>query len=178
MRKICVLLLVFFQVLYINAQELVQNNEDTKVDFKIKNLGFYVDGTFSDISITSNFNSNNLSNSYIKGIVKVNTINTDNNKRDAHLRRADFFDVVNYEFIELESIEFEKETQNKYKLIAKLTIKKVTKTIVIPIEIVETKNSIRLTANFDINRLDYEVGESSFVMSDTVKIEIIYSGKK
>ena len=48
----------------------------------------------------------------------------------------------------------------------------------VPMEIINSNNSLNLKAYFEINRLDFEVGESSFVMSNTVKINISYTLKK
>ena len=141
-------------------------------------MGFNVDGSFNDVEITTNFNSNDLENSFIKGIIKVNSIDTDNKKRDKHLRTVDYFNVEKFGTIKLTSSKIEKKSANNYHLTAKLTIKKKTKTIVIPLMVTETKNLIKVKSNFSINRLDYGVGESSWVLSDTVKLQIDFTGKK
>lgn len=177
-KKTIVFAFLLITVITVKAQELIQNKEATKVSFKIKNFGVYADGTLPEVIINSNFNTKNLANSYIKGIVKVNAINTENTKRDAHLRKAEFFDVESYPNIILQSTKIEKQSANTYTLTANLTIKKTTKTIVIPIKVVETEKTIQINTNFEINRLDYDVGEDSWVLSDDVKITIVYSAKQ
>ena len=42
-------------LLTLSAQEITQTS--ASVDFKIKNMGFNVDGTFNDVTISTNFNS-------------------------------------------------------------------------------------------------------------------------
>ncbi|MET2983906.1 YceI family protein [Aureibaculum conchae] len=162
--------------LTLSAQEITQTS--ASVDFKIKNMGFNVDGTFNDVTISTNFNSTDLENSYIKGVIKVNSIDTDNKKRDKHLRNKDYFEVEKYGTIKLTSTKIEKKSASKYQLTAKLTIKKTTKTITIPLEVKQTSDSISIKSSFSINRLDFGVGESSWVLSDTVKIKVNFSGKK
>ncbi|MCF6348784.1 MAG: YceI family protein [Flavobacteriaceae bacterium] len=175
--KLQSLLILFFScVVSSNAQQLVQNKAE--VDFKIKNIGMYVDGKFNDVAINSNFNSENLNESYINTTIKVNSINTKNTKRDKHLLSDDYFDAASYEDIKLKTTKIEKVSENKYKLIAKLTIKETTKRIVIPLQVNENEESITIRSNFNINRRDYKVGGSSWILSNTVKIEIVYIAKK
>ncbi|QCX37748.1 YceI family protein [Aureibaculum algae] len=171
------LIIVFcLSVFSVSSQELTQNS--ASVDFKIKNMGFNVDGFFSDVKIATNFKSNDLENSYIKGVINVTSIDTDIKKRDKHLLTADYFEAETFPFIKLSSKKIERKASNKYLLTASLTIKKTTKTIVIPLEIIESANSIAIKSSFSINRLDYEVGTSSWVLSDIVKIQINYTGNK
>ncbi|MDY7395770.1 YceI family protein [Aureibaculum sp. 2210JD6-5] len=174
--RIVINILFFLSLCSVSAQE--QSLGPPAIEFKIKNMGFYVDGTFNKVNISTNFDADNLDNSYIKGVIQVSSIDTDNKKRDKHLRTADYFDVEKFSTIKLTSTKIEKKSGNKYQLTAKLTIKKTTKTIVIPLEVRETKSLILFKSNFSINRLDYGVGESSWVMSDTVKIEVNFVDKK
>ncbi len=169
--------LIFFIciVFLISEGSLAQNST---VDFKIKNIGMYVDGKFKDVTINSNFNKENLENSYINATIKVNSITTENAKRDKHLLSDDFFDATNYPTIKLESTKIEKVSENSYRLKAKLTIKKTTKKIVIPLEILKNNESITIKSNFKLNRRDYSVGGSSWVLSNTVKIKIVYITKE
>ncbi len=176
MRFISFLTLFLIVIFNSGGQQLVQNNAE--VDFKIKNIGMYVDGKFNDVAINSNFNIERLDESYINAVIKVNSINTKNTKRDKHLLSDDYFDAANYEDIKLKTAKIEKVSENKYKLIAKLTIKETTKRIVIPLQVNENEESIIIRSNFNINRRDYKVGGSSWILSNTVKIEIIYIAKK
>ncbi len=57
------------------------------------------------------------------------SINTEDEKRDGHLRSADFFDVAKYPTITFKSKSFKKVDGNKYKLVGDLTMHGVTKTV-------------------------------------------------
>ena len=112
------------------------------------------------------------------GNVAVNTIDTDNQKRDTHLNSEDYFDSKTYPEIKIEATNFKKTSKHKYDVTVNLTIKKTTQSIEVPMEIINNKDGINLKAYFEINRLNFKVGESSFVMSNTVKINIRYTLKK
>jgi len=178
MRIVVFLIFFFVSNAGLIAQELIQNNTNITVTFKIKNIGIYIDGTFSEVTVSSNFKSENLEGSYINATINVNSITTKNAKRDKHLLKDDFFDVANYTTIKLVSSKIEKISENNYKLIANLTIKKTTKSIEIPIEVNENDTSISIKSNFNLNRRDYKVGGKSWVLSNTVKIQIVYAAKK
>ncbi len=178
MKNLCYMILFYLSILSLNAQQLVQINGDTKVNFKIKNFGVNVTGSFSEVDIISYFDHSNLDNSYINTIIKVVSINTGNVKRDEHLFKDDFFDVDNYKYIKLESTKIEKISGTGYKLTAKLSIKNTTKLISIPLEIIENNDSLMLKSNFEINRKDYDVGGNTWVLSNNVKIEVAYKAKK
>jgi len=178
MKLLPLLILFLSHTVTINAQQWNQNTTETKADFKIKNIGMYANGSFAEVAIESNLNTENLKGSYINGIIKVNSINTRNKKRDKHLLANDFFDASKYPNIKLVSTKIEKTSTNHYKLTAKLTIKETTKRIVIPLEISENDASIVIKSNFNLNRRDYNVGGSSWVLSNTVKIQVVYTAKK
>lgn len=178
MKLLSLTILFLISTFNLSAQQFVENKVKTSIDFKIKNIGIYVDGNFNGIIINSNFNKESLETSFINATIKVNSINTNSVKRDKHLLKIDFFDTANYKTIKLVSTKIEKKVENKYSLTAKLTIKNITKSIVIPLAIEESKEEIIIRSNFNINRRDYNVGGRSWVLSNTVKIQIIYTVKK
>jgi len=178
MKNLCYMTFFYLSILSLNAQQLVQINEDTKVNFKIKNFGVYVTGSFSEVDIISNFDHSNLDNSHINAIIKVGSINTGNVKRDEHLFKDDFFDVDNFKHIKLESSKIEKLSGTGYKLTAKLSIKNTTKLISLPLEIIENNDSLMIKSNFEINRKDYDVGGNTWVLSNIVKIQVVFNAKK
>ena len=178
MRLLPILILFFSCNLSLNAQSIDQDSIVTSVDFRIKNIGMYVNGNFNEISIKSNFNSQNLKDSYINAIIKVSSINTKNEKRDKHLLKNDFFDAAKYPEIKLTSTKIEKISDNKYKLSARLIIKNITKDIEIPLDFQDNDKSIIIKSSFKLNRREFNVGGSSWILSNTVKIKVAYTLEK
>ncbi|MGZ3852461.1 MAG: YceI family protein, partial [Flavisolibacter sp.] len=71
-------------------------DKGSKIEFKVKNLGFTVSGSFSGIGGNIFFDPQNLSSSSINVSVDASTVNTDNSMRDDHLRGDSYFDVTKY----------------------------------------------------------------------------------
>jgi len=162
----------------INAQQLEQNRLETKVEFTINNFGVSVDGEFKEVQITSFFDKNYLSTSFIRAKIKVKSIYTESKKRDDHLLELDYFGESDYPEIIFQTTKIKKISENEYQLTADLTIKKTTKIIEIPIEIIENEDLITMKSEFIINRKDYNVGGKSWVLSDNVKIKVVYIANK
>jgi polyisoprenoid-binding protein YceI len=63
--------------------------------------------------------------------IDVNSLNTDNEMRDKHLKSADFFDAEKYPTITFKSTSFKKVSGNQYKLVGDLTFHGVTKQVIL-----------------------------------------------
>ena len=177
MKKLLFITLLILSIFNLNAQQRSQNKTETKVEFKIKNFGVDVKGSFSEVDIVSYFDPSNIGDSYINAIIKISSINTGNVKRDKHLFKEDFFDVDNFKYIKLESSKIEKISETSYILEGELTIKNTSKLISIPLELTENDDSLLIKSNFIIKRKDYSVGGNIWVLGNNVKIIVVYKAK-
>ena len=150
---------------------LIFSFSKAQVDFKIRNLGVNVDGHFNSYNINADFDTKG-DLIAVNASVNVKSIETGIEKRDKHILEDDYFDAEKHQKILLETIEVKKESTDRYKLKAKLTIKGKSKTVDIPISVLRKDNKAIIEAYFEINRKDYGVGGSSLVMSKTVKITV------
>jgi polyisoprenoid-binding protein YceI len=173
------LFLLFFLIFFSGiAQEFKQKDSETKVEFTIRNFGVNVDGDFSDVNISTNFNAESLAESYLNAEIKVKSIATGIESRDEHLLEEDYFDEPNHKWIRLKSTAFRKTSDADFTMIGDLTIKGITKQIQIPLKVSESEDQISIQSYFEINRRDFNVGGGSLIMSKTVKIEVVYSGTR
>lgn len=101
------------------------------------------------------------SDAKVEFTVDVNSINTDNEKRDNHLRSEDFFDAAHYPKATFTATSMKKVGANKYKLIGDLTIRGITKKVTWDVTFKgQTKDPWGNTragfvAETTINRFDY-----------------------
>ncbi len=171
MKKLLIIFCFNLLIFNVLAQTEWKLATGSTVTFVIKNAGLKVDGKLEGLQTTIKFDSPNLATSSIEASLETTTINTDNKTRDGHLRKEDYFDVAKYPKMSIKSVSFSKDGSN-YKGKFKLTIKGVTKEIEIPFSYIENGNSATFKGSFTINRLDYKVGGSSWVMSDNVIISL------
>jgi polyisoprenoid-binding protein YceI len=165
--------LLFIPILFIIATgaAFAQGNAaigHSTITFQIKNLGINTHGSIGGLKAEAKFNPADLPGSAIEASVDVNTINTDNEKRDHHLKSDDFFDVAKYPLIKLKSISFKHKSGSNYVGVFSLTIKDKTKQVEIPF----SYNADSFKGEFKINRRDYGIGGSSMIMADEVTITI------
>lgn len=102
------------------------------------------------------------SDAKINFTVDVNSLNTDNDMRDKHLKSDDFFNAEKFPAIKFQSTSFTPAGSNKYKLAGNLTIRDVTKPVVFDVTYGGTVNSMGKTkvgfkAKTTIDRFDYNL---------------------
>ncbi|HEY2581125.1 MAG TPA: YceI family protein [Mucilaginibacter sp.] len=142
------------------------------ITFQIKNVGISTAGSIGGLIANVQFNPNDLPSSNISASADVNTINTDNDDRDSHLKSEDFFDVAHFPQISLKSVSFKHKSGTRYQGTFNLTIKGKTKLVELPFAYTDKGNTVVFQGNFKMNRLDFGVGESSMVLSDEVAVNI------
>ncbi len=140
-------------------------------------------GSFSDYDGTISFDPNDLVASKIEITVKAASIDTRNEKRDEHLKGADFLDAEKFPAVTFVSKSIAKEGDT-YTLTGDLTLKGVTKEITVPAEISGPVTSpmggtaIGINANFKVNRQDYGVSfnktldNGGLMVSDDVNLDV------
>ncbi|HYF02686.1 MAG TPA: YceI family protein [Patescibacteria group bacterium] len=143
-----------------------------------------VDGRFGKVEGAIQGTKDDFSDATATITIDVNSINTDNEKRDGHLKSADFFDVANHPNITFKANNFKKVKGNQYKITGDLTMRGVTKKITMDAQHLGNKKdgygNMRSfwKANFAVNRQDYGVswknttqaGEA--VVGDEVRMKI------
>ncbi|WP_207421033.1 YceI family protein [Desertivirga brevis] len=102
----------------------------SSVKFSVEHLVISeVEGQFKKFDGNILSKSPDFSNAEINFTVDVNSIDTDNDSRDKHLKSADFFDVEKYPNMSFKSTSFKKVSGNKYLLVGNLTLHGVTKPV-------------------------------------------------
>jgi polyisoprenoid-binding protein YceI len=128
-----------------------------------------VDGKFTSFAGSINKDDANFLKSRISVTVKTQSIDTDDTKRDDHLRTADFFDVAQFPDASFISTKIEAAGDKRFQLHGDLTIRGKLRPVVF--ELIE-KEPGTYEASTELNRLDYGVGESSMMIGNQVKLTI------
>lgn len=143
-----------------------------------------VRGSFETFSGTIEFDEEDPAASTVDIEIDAASINTGEDQRDGHLRSADFLDVANHPTLTFYSTEVEQTGDSRGKLIGDLTIRGVSRQVVLDVEYAGTAKSPwgTMSAGFSaattINRKDWGLNwnqvleTGGFLVSDEIKIEI------
>ncbi|NQU32343.1 MAG: YceI family protein [Bacteroidetes bacterium] len=120
-----------------------------------------VEGNFSTYEGSVSTTKSDFSDASVNFTINVSSIYTDDEKRDEHLRGADFFDVEKNPNITFKSTSIKKVSENKYKITGNFTMLGVTKEITLDAKYGgtindpwgNTKAGIKVTGT--INRTDW-----------------------
>ncbi|MCF8448553.1 MAG: YceI family protein [Taibaiella sp.] len=123
-------------MLFVAAGATAQSAKWT-VDASHSNVKFSVnhlvvsemEGSFKKFDGTIDATSEDFNNAQINFTVDVNSINTENEMRDKHLKSDDFFNAEKFPQMTFKSTSFKKTKGNNYALEGNLTIRDVTKKV-------------------------------------------------
>lgn len=137
--------------------------DHTNIGFKVRHLMVSnVRGSFDKHTGVVDINDKDITKSKVEVTIDTASINTNVQKRDEHLRSADFFDVAKYPTMTFVSKKVAKAGKNKLKVTGDLTLHGITKQVVLNVEgptavSKDPYGNIRrgAVANTKINRKDF-----------------------
>jgi polyisoprenoid-binding protein YceI len=107
----------------------------SEIGFKIKHLMITnVSGSFSKFTAEADTNGDDFTTATISFSANIDSISTNNEQRDGHLKSADFFDAASYPTMHFISSKMEKISEEEYTLHGVLTIRDVTKPVTLAID--------------------------------------------
>jgi polyisoprenoid-binding protein YceI len=180
MKKLLLVLLLYISSSVV-AQKYTPSDEGSKVHFTIKNFGIKTGGQLSGLKGEILFFTTDLSACNFNVSVDASTVDTDNETRDRHLRESEYFDVEKYPVITITSTKIDKTNKTEsgfYYFTGTLTLHGITKPVSFPFHIEKVNDDYLFTGELEINRLDYEVGSNSAVLSNTVNVSLSVLAKK
>jgi polyisoprenoid-binding protein YceI len=173
MKKIITIITMALVVSSSQAQSLKPLEAESKVHFVIKNFGIKTGGDFTNLSGSINFNPKDLATASFNVAVASKTVDTDNNARDKHLRKSEYFDIEKYPTISISSTKItESSVAGRFYFTGNVTIKGVTKPIGFGFSATASGADYLFKGSFDINRRDFGVGGKSFSLADKLTVEL------
>jgi polyisoprenoid-binding protein YceI len=157
----------------------------SSVEFTVTHLVISeVTGKFKKFDVSVQSDKADFTDAKISFTADVNSIDTDNENRDKHLKGDDFFNAEKFPQIKFVGKSLNKITDKKYELVGDLTIRDVTKTVTLNVNyggtVVDpwknTKAGFKITGT--INRKDYGLKWNALteaggaVVSDEVELVV------
>jgi polyisoprenoid-binding protein YceI len=146
---------------------------NSKVHFVIKNFGIKTGGDFKGLKGNIKFYPANLAACAFDVTVDAATIDTDNDSRDEHLRKEEYFDAATYKTIQFKSTKvLLSKIAGRFYMYGNITIKGVTKPVEFGFSATPKNGGYVFDGEFKINRRDFGVGGSSVSMSDNLTVSL------
>ena len=163
----------------------------TEINFSITHFFTPVTGSFGDYDISLAYNAEEPEKSTVEARIEVASVNTGNERRDAHLRSEDWFDAENHPYMTFKSTAVRQVGENLLVASGPLTIKGESREIELPITLLGTqpipeqmremlggtKQVASFKATTSIDRSDFGVGVGSWaatmIVGGEVDIEIL-----
>ncbi len=151
----------------------------SQVEFKIKHLSVSnVTGNFSKFDGTLSVENGALT--ALNGEVDVDSINTNNETRDSHIKDEEYFNVSKFPKATIKLVKM-----NGTEGVFDITIKGITRQITLEVDIFGTSKNqagvevVGLNLSGKINRKDFDIAKSSSnaALGEEVKISIDIEGK-
>lgn len=160
--KLFILVLFITSVLSAESTEWKVDKSHTNIQFTVTHMLIsQVSGEFKNFEANISSEKENFEDALIEFVVDVNSIDTENEKRDAHLKSDDFFNADKYPQIKFVGTSFRKVDGNKYKLKGNFTMRDVTKPVEFDViyggSIKDTYGNTRAGFKLSgtVNRFDY-----------------------
>lgn len=150
----------------------------SELSFRIRHFVSKVRGTFGEWGGTILATPGAWADGSVEVTVRVASITTQNERRDNHLRSADFFDAASHPEMTFRSTNVELE-EGRLRIAGDLTIRGVTRPVVLEGEVLgEQGQRAGFSAGTTINRLDYglqwnRMVEGSAMLGDEVEVAIV-----
>jgi len=119
-----------------NKTTWVMDTIHSDIQFRIKHLLIStVTGQFNQFEGTIETEADDFDTSKAHFSADINSISTNNEQRDAHLKNDDFFDAANFPKLSFETEKTEKVDENNYKIHGIFTLRGVSKKIILDAEL-------------------------------------------
>jgi polyisoprenoid-binding protein YceI len=128
-------LFVLFAGMSLSAASFAQSawtldKAHSSVNFSITHMVVSeVDGSFKDFSADVKSDKPDFSDLQVAFTIEAKSVNTNDEKRDGHLKSADFFDAEKFPAITFKSTSIKKISDKKYELEGEMTMHGVTKKV-------------------------------------------------
>jgi len=169
-----------------HAEPFTADKAHSRISFMAYTKLFDTLGIFDSWKIKkADLNWDDMTKSSLELVVDVKSLNTDNKRRDDHLRNEDFLHVTKFPKATFKSTKFEVVDAEHLKVTGNLTIKGKTQQVVVPVEVVKFEKPLkngkkrkvmRLKGKITIKRksfgVTYEAGALMPSIKDDVDIKI------
>ena len=162
----------------------------TTVGFQVRHIFTMLGGKFQDFSGTIKVDKAKPESSSVEFTIQAASIDTNNEKRDGHLRSPDFFDAAKFPTLSFKSTKVVAKGKDMLEVTGDFTMRGVTKSITIPVTFLgEGKDpwgneKMGFETSTTLDRKDYGINwnkaldQGGALVGDEVKVQISVEANK
>ncbi|NIY77768.1 YceI family protein [Thalassospira sp. HF15] len=150
------------------ADSWVVNADESEIEFTGTQLGAEFEGEFESFNATIVFSPDDLAGSSVEVLIDIASANTQNADRDSQIVSPDWFNVAQWPTAKFATKSFSQIAPGKYEAVADLTIRDVTREVILPFDLEIEGNKAEAEGTVTINRTDFGVGQGQW--SDTSQV--------
>jgi len=166
----------------VRAQEYVLDPTHAQATFQVSHLGLsWTSGRFKDVTGTFAIDPANPSRTRFAVTAKADSVDTDNAKRDEHLRSPDFFDTRQFPALGFQSTAV-RAVDGGYQVMGELTLHGVTKPITLNLhggktaEFPKGVHRTGFSGEFKIKRSEFGMDKMLEAIGDEVHVTVSFEG--
>ncbi len=162
LRTISAGILSLFIVTAAHAANYKIDAAHSSVGFKVRHLGIStVSGQFGTFEGTVEYDPKNVAASKTEATIDVASVNTNNPKRDGHLKECDFFCIEKFQKMTFKTLSVTPGAGKKFKINGELSLHGVSKPVTLDAEFIgaapgpDGKERVAFSAVGELNRKDF-----------------------
>jgi len=172
------------------AETFSFDKSHTNVGFQVRHIFTMVSGHFTDYAGAIQVDRAKPESSTVEFTIQAKSIDTNEPRRDEHLRSADFFDVANHPTISFKSTSVKASGKDGFLVTGDLTMRGVTKPVTLPVTLLgEGKDpygneKMGLETTVTLNRKDFglvwnkALETGGMLVGEEVKVQIAIEANK
>ena len=156
------------------AERYVIAPQKSRLQFKAYSVLAKPLGTFHTFAGEIVVDAQHLSTSHVHFVIEATSINTNNERRDKHLRSEDFLFVEKYPTITFRSTAITKDGLT-YTVQGDLELHGVTRRIIIPMTVDQRQDEIVVQGSVSLNRRDFGVNYNAFFNPVQNEVDVLFT---
>ena len=160
------------------ADPWVVEANDSEIEFTGTQLGAEFEGEFKSFTAEIVFSPDDLAGSSVEVLIDIASVDTENGDRDSQIVSPDWFDAAQWPTAKFATKSFREIASGKYEAVADLTIRDVTREVILPFDLEIEGDEAEAKGTVTINRTDFGIGQGQWTNTSqvgdpvTIKIEI------
>lgn len=172
----------FTSTAFAAVETYVIDTAHSSVGFSIRHFVSKTSGSFGNVTGTITVDRDNLEKSSVEAVIAIGSVNTANEKRDAHLKAPDFFDAAKFATATFKSKSWNKTGDDSFDVTGDLTLRGVTKEIVLKTKLLgfgDGMNGAKLSgweSTITLKRSEFGISAYTGAVGEEVAITIGVEG--